>query len=305
VAATPGENLDGFLVAVYLTSLLSDNYFEKIKTLPFGGPRWSEKLIDQLVDGGMIEPPEDGYFFDASEIIITEKGKEKALELIKEPGARVPEIVLFGWRYNYLEKPYNLDENGDPAFIPAEISDRLRELEDGYRRYKNDADQYKNREMERNSDAVGIDGGAATAEAISAQSWTGVPSEQERIKNIKILIVPAIAVLDKLIEELESGKNNGPRIQENIDRLKYLKRLHSALGELLARSEAGRLGSDLGEGLASEAVALCGRLKREFKHDPLRWSLMGLVGAVAASFGDPSISLGAAFDMLKAAKNKH
>src|SRR5262245_16339186 len=102
MSASPGELVDGFLVGAYLLSFVDMPNVIQIKKLGIRG-RWNDKFIDGLVEQRYIEANGEGEFFEDTSVSITELGKERAMSLIFEPGARVPESVFLEWRYNYID----------------------------------------------------------------------------------------------------------------------------------------------------------------------------------------------------------
>ena len=223
MAATAREYQEGFLAGAYLLSLLEHNTFAEIKGLGIGGRVWSDRMVDELAESGLIEPPPERYFFEDTPVVLTDAGEEKALALILEPGNRVPETVLLAWRLAYMD--YGGSEHADEGIIPSEIVARLEELEDAYLRFKQEGQPNNNRSR-------------VEASYHDSSRWTGRRSTKQQAAFIRRVAPIALNGVELLIGELESlGHNGGPSIEERKEALTQLRDLQSALAELIKLAE--------------------------------------------------------------------
>lgn len=86
-----------------------------------------------------------------------------------------------------------------------------------------------------------------------ASAWTGVQSTVQQASAIKTLIPVAQAAIGSLIEHLENpGHNGGPPLDEVEFALERLRKLHAALGTLLAAVQKGELKDTIQSGLVAE-----------------------------------------------------
>lgn len=92
-----------------------------------------------------------------------------------------------------------------------------------------------------------------------------------------------------MVQLAQPGGNNGPLLDERIEALEHLQALHHALGELLAAAHTGRLGDDLGQGLAAETARLAKRATRALRDDPAPYLTSGLLLGILSACGLPTI----------------
>jgi hypothetical protein len=245
-------------------------------SLGIGGNMWSDKLAYDLVDRGLINPPDGGYFFGQTSVSITEEGARRAIELINETGARVPESILFRWRYNYVD---NRDD--EPRFtaippnrLPQSLIDRMAELEPLYENFIGQIDEARSL-RERDS------GVADTVH--DSRAWTGA-QRVYRIEIIKALVPSAMDALNGLIRQLETpGHNGGPPLEDVNEMLACLRQLHSALGRLLAAAD-GDAEADIFDGAITAVQRFATRFANMVRDDPVKYGLATLIG-VSAGIG--------------------
>jgi len=126
--------------------------------------------------------------------------------------------------------------------------------------------------------------------SVSAAEWTGVADRRFRIIAVKQLLPLAQASVEGLMVQLaQAGANNGPLLDERIEALEHLRALHTALGDLIAATEAGHLDDDLGQGLAAETARLAKRATRALRDDPAPYLTSGLLLGVLSACGLPTI----------------
>jgi len=92
-----------------------------------------------------------------------------------------------------------------------------------------------------------------------------------------------------MVQLAQAGANNGPLLDERIEALEHLRALHTALGDLIAATEAGHLDDDLGQGLAAETARLAKRATRALRDDPAPYLTSGLLLGVLSACGLPTI----------------
>lgn len=123
-----------------------------------------------------------------------------------------------------------------------------------------------------------------------ASAWTGAQSSVQQVRAIKTLIPVAQAAIGALIEHLERPNHNGgPQLDEVEFALERLRKLHTALGALLANVEGGKLQDVLQGGLVSEIGRYGRQAARALKHDPLPYALSGTLLAIFTACGFPGI----------------
>jgi hypothetical protein len=244
VSATSHELSNGFLVGAYLAQFTGDFWLRDVLALGIGGDWWSEKLVYDLVDQGLLEQPEGGYFFPTTPVKITDSGKLKALEFLDEPGARVPESVFCQWKYNYID-----NKDNDPRYgglkvddLPPELTGRFVALESAYRHFVNLVQGERTR-MQRYE--------TPSNTTYDSSAWTGA-NRIERIRIIREMVGPIRNIVDGMIAQLEAvGHNGGPPLEDVSEQLDCLRHLHEALGRFL-EATATDCGMDVFGGLVAE-----------------------------------------------------
>lgn len=123
-----------------------------------------------------------------------------------------------------------------------------------------------------------------------ASAWTGVQSTAQQVRAIRTLIPVAQAAVGSLIEHLEKPNHNGaPPLDEVEFALERLRKLHEALGTLLAAAEGGTLKQSVENGLVAEIARYGRQAARALKHDPLPYALSGTLLAVFTACGFPGL----------------
>ena len=125
---------------------------------------------------------------------------------------------------------------------------------------------------------------------ILAKSWTGIESPVERLRIVRHLLPLAQAAVEGMIATLsDTGGNGAPLLDEKEEAVDNLRKLHSALGNLLAAAESGHLDDALGQGFAAEAARYAKRTAKALRDDPMPYVASGLLNGVLAVCGLPGI----------------
>jgi hypothetical protein len=123
-----------------------------------------------------------------------------------------------------------------------------------------------------------------------SRAWTGAQDPAQRVKAIRTLIPVARAAVGALIEHLEApGHNGGPLLDEVEQALCNLRKLHSALGELLQLTDAGRLATTRGDGLIVEAASYSRRAAKALRNDPLPYAFSAALLGLFTACGFPGL----------------
>lgn len=140
------------------------------------------------------------------------------------------------------------------------------------------------------SASVGEDGGEPSDPPIDPSSWTGVTSPRQRLAAARSLIPIAQGSIERLIDLLSQPNHNGaPPLDDAIDAIDNLRKLHRALGEVLEATERGAWDEALGSGLIGEASGYAKRAARLVKNDPIPYALSALLLSVMTALGFPGI----------------
>ena len=120
--------------------------------------------------------------------------------------------------------------------------------------------------------------------------WTGISSPGQRLAAARSLIPIAQGSIERLIEHLSEPNHNGaPPLDETLEAIENLRKLHSALGEVLAAVEGGRWNEALAEGLIGEASRYAKRAARLMRDDPMPYAVSALLMSVMTALGFPDI----------------
>lgn len=133
-----------------------------------------------------------------------------------------------------------------------------------------------------------LNGGSPTI--ADASTWTGIVSRSERLRTVRNLLPLAQAAIEGMITALsDTGGNGAPLLDEREEAVGHLRRLHGALGDLLAAAESGHLDDELGQGLAAEAARYATRAARALRDDPMPYITSGLLHGLFAACGFPVV----------------
>lgn len=100
----------------------------------------------------------------------------------------------------------------------------------------------------------------------------------------------AQAAVEGMIAALsDTGGNGAPLLDEREEAVAHLRKLHDALGDLLAAADAGHLDDELGEGLAAEAARYAKKAARALRDDPMPYLTSGLLNGLLAICGFPGL----------------
>lgn len=123
--------------------------------------------------------------------------------------------------------------------------------------------------------------------ALRSSSWTGTLGGAERIVAVKALVPVTQAAIETLIASLETPKGNGaPLLDEHDAAIAHLRKLHSALGDVLELAENGQLNTQIGEGLVKELISYGKRAAKQLRDDPIPYAMSALLLAVFSALGD-------------------
>lgn len=133
-----------------------------------------------------------------------------------------------------------------------------------------------------------LEGGAKAA--IGSSAWTGIESRTERLHVVRNILPLAQAAVEGMIAALsDTGGNGAPLLDEREEAVAHLRKLHGALGDLLAAADAGHLDDELGEGLAAEAARYAKKVARALRDDPMPYVASGLLNGILAICGFPGV----------------
>lgn len=123
-----------------------------------------------------------------------------------------------------------------------------------------------------------------------SSTWTGVQTRSERLSVVRNILPLALAAVEGMIASLsDTGGNGAPLLNEREEAVENLRKLHGALGDLLAAADAGQLDDDLGQGLAAEAARYAKRAGRALRDDPMPYVVSGLLNGLFAVCGFPGL----------------
>jgi hypothetical protein len=126
--------------------------------------------------------------------------------------------------------------------------------------------------------------------SIESSDWTGVESKTERLLIVRNLLPLAQAAVEGMIAVLsDTGGNGAPLLDHKQEAVEQLRKLHGALGDLLAAADSGHLDDELGEGLAAEAARYAKRAARALRDDPMPYVTSGLLNGLLAVCGFPGV----------------
>lgn len=125
---------------------------------------------------------------------------------------------------------------------------------------------------------------------VDPSAWTGVTSREERLVAVRTLLPLGQAAVEGMIEALsDTGGNGAPLLDEREEAVGYLRRLHTALGDLLAAADSGQLDDELGQGLAAEAARYAMRAAKALRDDPMPYVASGLLNGILTVCGFPLV----------------
>lgn len=133
---------------------------------------------------------------------------------------------------------------------------------------------------------------SASEDATSSSDWTGVQTRSSRLKAVRNLIPLAQAAVEGMIAALsDTGGNHAPLLDERQEAVDNLRKLHAALGNLLAAADAGHLDDDLGAGFAAESARYAKRAAKALRDDPMPYVASGLLHSVLWMCGVPGVGV--------------
>ena len=119
--------------------------------------------------------------------------------------------------------------------------------------------------------------------------WTGQLSRAQRLMQVKTMVPVAMGAIDQLIAHLEqSGPNGGPILDHKSEAVQALRKLHSALGNILSSIDDGSLMDNFGEGLPADAARYAIRAAEALIDDPMPYSVSALLLAIFTALGFPA-----------------
>ncbi len=129
-----------------------------------------------------------------------------------------------------------------------------------------------------------------TKTVVDSSAWTGIQSRSERLQVVRHILPLAQAAVEGMIAALsDTGGNGAPLLDEREEAVAHLRKLHGALGDLLAAAYAGHLDDELGEGLAAETARYARRAARALRDDPMPYITSGLLNGILAVCGFPGV----------------
>jgi hypothetical protein len=127
--------------------------------------------------------------------------------------------------------------------------------------------------------------------SVDASDWTGMQSRAQRLAAARSLLPVARASIERLIEELSKPSHNGgPSLDETVEAIDNLRKLHRALGEILEAIEGNNWSSIEGQGLPAEAAKYAKRFARAVRNDPIPYAASALLLGVLTACGFPGIA---------------
>ena len=87
----------------------------------------------------------------------------------------------------------------------------------------------------------------------------------------------------------DTGGNGAPLLDENRTAVDNLRKLHGALGDLLAAADTGQLDDELGQGFAADAARYAKRAAKALRDDPMPYIASGLLNSVLWACGVPGV----------------
>lgn len=132
--------------------------------------------------------------------------------------------------------------------------------------------------------------GSPPEETVDASDWTGTLTRTQRLSAAKSLLPVARASIERLIEELgKPSHNGGPPLDETVEAIENLRKLHKALGDILEGIEGDRWSEIEGLGLPAEAARYAKRFARSVRGDPMPYAASALLLSVLTACGFPGI----------------
>lgn len=126
---------------------------------------------------------------------------------------------------------------------------------------------------------------------VDSADWTGTLSRTQKLAAAKTLLPVARASIERLMEELgKPSHNGGPPLDETVEAIEHLRKLHKALGDILEGIEGNRWSEIEGMGLPAEAARYARRFARAVRDDPMPYAASALLLTVLTACGFPGIA---------------
>ena len=127
-------------------------------------------------------------------------------------------------------------------------------------------------------------------EPIDAAIWTGTEGRAARLTMVRGLLPLAQNAVNSMIASLsEPNANGGPILDNRVEAIEELRKLHRALDGLLAAVDGGHLDDELGQNLQAEVARYGKRAAKALRDDPMPYLSSALLLGLFTACGIPGL----------------